>query len=121
MPKPKFIQVYGKTENLSEMSTEDLVQTIEYYAGRDDFEDPKEAAVELDRRLGWSKIRERIGDVNNAISSLHDEIRRAKANPTISTILVTPPTYKTHDFCERCQKWYPKDTHVPIKSETCRA
>ena len=114
MTKPKFIQVYGKTENLSEMSTEDLVQTIEYYAGRDDFEDPKEAAVELDRRLGWSKIRERIGDVNNAISSLHEEIRRAKSNP------VTPPTYKTHDFCEVCRKWYPKGTHIP-KSETCRA
>lgn len=120
MREPKFIKLYRKVENLSEMSTEDLLQTIKYHAERSDFEDPKEAAVELDRRLGWSRLRERIGDVNNAVSSLHDEIRRAKANPTISTIPVTLPTYKTHDFCEVCRKWYPKGTHIP-QSETCRA
>lgn len=108
MREPKYVRLYGQVKGLSEMSTVDLLNVVEYYVDKSSFEDPKEAAVEVDRRIA-SKIREKVSEVNNAIGSLWEEIRQVKANPT----------YKTNDYCELCRKWYPKGTHIP--SEKCRA
>ncbi|MDE1854329.1 MAG: hypothetical protein KGI38_11370 [Thaumarchaeota archaeon] len=63
--------------DLSEMTLTDLITVVEYEMKEYDFESPKEAAEEIDKRLG-TDIRHRIGMVNTEIQSVWEGLEKAK-------------------------------------------
>jgi hypothetical protein len=82
MPREsRLTRLYRETPDLGTLKTDDLLKIVQHFADESNYEDAKEAASEIDRRLG-TKIREAVGRVSDGWSDVQGEINQAARNLT---------------------------------------